>query len=101
MFKQDTRNEDSYYNTRWTILPNAMDKAISFIRGVCLFFFLSYIIYKTPIFNVDRVNSYQTPQSLESALGLHCLQMSLLWEDRDKWVYIWEFEEEFKLQCCL
>ena len=41
-----------------------------------------------PVFNADGVDPDQTPRSVASNLGLHCLQMSLLWDARHKWVNI-------------
>ena len=37
-------------------------------------------------FNANSVDSDQTPRSVASDLGLHCLPMSLLWDARLKWV---------------
>ena len=38
--------------------------------------------------NANRVDPDQTPRSVASDLGLHCLSVSLLWETRHKWVKV-------------
>ena len=38
-----------------------------------------------PLFNANSVDPNQTPRSAASDLGLHCLPMSILWDDRHKW----------------
>ena len=38
------------------------------------------------VLNTTSVDPAQTPNSAASDLGLHCLQMSLLWDARHKWV---------------
>ena len=37
-------------------------------------------------FNANSVDPDQTPRSVASDLGLHCLPMSILWDARQKWV---------------
>ena len=39
-----------------------------------------------PVSNAKSVDPDQTPRSVASVLGLHCLLMSLLWDARHKWV---------------
>ena len=39
-----------------------------------------------PVFNANSVDPDQTPHSAASDLGPHCLQISLLWDARHKWV---------------
>ena len=39
-----------------------------------------------PVFNANSVDTDQMLQNVVSDLGLHCLQMSLLWDARQKWV---------------
>ena len=39
-----------------------------------------------PVINANGVDPDQTPCSVASDLGLHCLPMSLLWDARLKWV---------------
>ena len=39
-----------------------------------------------PVFNGNSVDPDQTPRSVASDLGLHCLLMSLLLDARIKWV---------------
>ena len=38
------------------------------------------------VLNANSVDPDQTPRSVASDLDLHCLQMSLLWDARHKWV---------------
>ena len=45
---------------------------------------LSFIIV-IPVLNANSVDPDQTPRSVASDLGLHCLPMSLLWDARHKW----------------
>ena len=47
---------------------------------------LSFII-EIPVFNANSVEPDQTPHSVVSDLGLHCLPMSLFGDARHKWVY--------------
>ena len=39
-----------------------------------------------PVVNANSVDPDQTPRSVASDLGLHCLRMSYLWDARHKWV---------------
>ena len=39
-----------------------------------------------PLLNANSVDPDQTPRSVESDLGLHCLPMSLIWDIWHKWV---------------
>ena len=39
-----------------------------------------------PVFNADSADLDQTPLSVASDLGLHCLSVSLLWEARHKYL---------------
>ena len=39
-----------------------------------------------PVINANSVDPDQTQRSAASDLGLHCLQMSHLWDARHKWV---------------
>ena len=41
-----------------------------------------------PIVNANSVDPVQTPRSVASYLGLHCLPVPLLWDARKKWVKI-------------
>ena len=49
-------------------------------------YFSYYHFLEIPIFNANSVYPDQTPRSAASDLGLHCLQMSHLWDARLKWV---------------
>ena len=42
------------------------------------------------VVNAKSVDPDQMLHSVASDLGLHCLQMSLLWDTRDKWVKVHE-----------
>ena len=39
-----------------------------------------------PVVNANSVDPDQTPRSVASDLGLHCLPVSHLWNARHKWV---------------
>ena len=54
-------------------------------RGVRLFLLSSQFI-DIPVYNADSVDPDQTPRSVTSYLGLHCLPMSLLRDTRRNWV---------------
>ena len=41
------------------------------------------------MFHAISVDPDQTPRSAASDLGLHCLQMSLMWDARHKYVNTW------------
>ena len=43
------------------------------------------IFVEVTIFYANRIDPNQTPHSAASDLGLHCLQMSLLWDASYKW----------------
>ena len=73
---------------------NSSDWSISNIRGVWLVFII-IIFIEIPEFNANSVDPDQEPRSATSDLGLHCLQMSLLWDARLKWVIPWV------ILCCL
>ena len=53
---------------------NSLDKFISTRRGVWLIFIITMII-EIPVYNANSVDPDQTPQSVASDLGLHCLQI--------------------------
>ena len=46
--------------------------------------FIIIMFYKNPVINASNADPDQTPHSAASDLGLHCLQMSLLWDARHK-----------------
>ena len=66
---------------------NYLDRLISSIRSVWLALLLSCLI-EIPVLNANSVAPDQTPRSVASDLGLHCLPMSILWVARHKWVII-------------
>ena len=53
------------------------------------------MFYRILVFNANSVDPDQMLCSAASDLGLHCLPMSLLWDDRHKWVneisYLFQF----------
>ena len=49
---------------------------------------VTYLLLKRSIVIANTVDSDQTPRSVASDLGLHCLQMSLLWDARLKRIKI-------------
>ena len=50
---------------------NSLEKFISYIRGVWLVFY--YCIIEIPELNANSIDPDQTPRSVASDLGLHCL----------------------------
>ena len=54
-----------------------MDRSVSYIRDIWL---------EMSELNANNVDPDQTPRSVASDLGLHCLPMSLLWDSRLKLV---------------
>ena len=44
------------------------------------------MFYRNSVFNANSVDPGQPLHSAAFDLGLHCLQMSLLWDVRPKWV---------------
>ena len=55
------------------------------IEGMCgLFLSLPWFI-KVHVLNANSVDPYQTPCSVASDQGVHCLPMSLLWSVRHEW----------------
>ena len=56
------------------------------IKRVSGQFLLSPCFIEIPLFNANSVDPDETPRSVASDQGLHCLQMSLLWDNRHKWV---------------
>ena len=44
------------------------------------------MFFEIPLLDETRVDLDQMSLSVASDLGLHCLQMSLLWDARLKWV---------------
>ena len=64
---------------------HSLDRSISVRRDELLGFLLPCFI-ENPVFNANCVDPAQMPHPAASGLGLHCLQMSLLWEARHKWV---------------
>ena len=72
-----------------------MDSSILTLRtGLLLverasgYFSLLPCFIEIPLFNVNSVDSDQTPHSAASDLGLHCLPMSILRDTRHKWVKV-------------
>ena len=50
-----------------------------------LFLVLPFII-EIPVLNTNNSDPDQMPLLSASDQGLHCLQVSILWDTRDKWV---------------
>ena len=46
------------------------------------------LLIEIPAFCANSIDPDQTPRSLASDLGLHCLPMFFLWDARHKWVKI-------------
>ena len=63
----------------------SLDKSISNRRG-SVYFLLLPCFKEFPLFNANTVDPDQTPRSVASDLGLHCLVMSLLWDAMPKWI---------------
>ena len=64
---------------------NSLDCSIFHIRGVWVS--LSCVVEISEL-SANSVYPDQTPRSAASDLGLHCLQMSLLWDARLTWVNV-------------
>ena len=64
---------------------HSLKRSISVRRNVWLVLLLSCFI-ANPLFNANSVDSGHTSHSAASDLGLHCLQMSLLWDAWHRWV---------------
>ena len=64
---------------------NSLDLTIFSLRGVRSVFIITSSI-EIPVNNANSKDPDQTPRSVASDLGLHCLHMSLLWDARLKWV---------------
>ena len=61
---------------------NSLDKFISYIRDVWLFFFIIIVMF----IEISQLNANSEDSDQHSDLGLHCLPMSLLWDARLIWV---------------
>ena len=71
----------------WNLLHSLFGLFHFRYKGVWLVF-NNIIFIEIPVFNANSVDPDQTPRSVASDLGLHCLPMSLLWDARLKWVTI-------------
>ena len=69
---------DSFTSTLW---PGPF--IIEWVSG---FFLVLKYIMKIPVFNANSIDPDQTPRSVASALGLHCLSMFFKWDAGHKWV---------------
>ena len=67
---------DSSTLSLWTD-PFPAEKGVLLVLSVVCFITMS-------VFNANSVDTDQTPRSAASDLGLHCLQLSLLWDTRYK-----------------
>ena len=67
---------------------NFLDRSISYIRGVRLVFFIIQFFVEISELNANSVDRDQTPCSVASDLGLHCLPMSSLRDCRLKLVKV-------------
>ena len=56
------------------------------VKGVAGWFLLLPWFTEILVLKANSVDPDQTPQNTASDQGLHCLPMSLLWDDRLKWV---------------
>ena len=66
---------------------NSSELSISNNRGIWLVLLLPCFI-EIPEFNANSVDPDQTPRSAASDLDLHSLPMSLLWDVRSKFRYM-------------
>ena len=64
---------------------NFLDRSNSSRRGAWVVKIIT-IFYKISVLNANSVDPDQMPRTVASDLSLHCLQMSLLWDPRHKWV---------------
>ena len=58
-----------------------LDRSISVRKGVMLVYLLLPCFIEIPVFHANSEDPDQTPPSAASDLGLHCLSMSLLWDE--------------------
>ena len=72
----------------WTLLPQFLNRSISSGRGVWTVFFITMFFMEILVPNANSVDADQMSRFNASDLGLHCLQMSLLWGTLSlcKWV---------------
>ena len=64
-----------------------LDKSISIIRDVWLFFcFIAMFYIHSLVLNANSVDPDQMPHYAASDLGLHFLPVSRIWDARLKWV---------------
>ena len=54
-------------------------------KRVSEYFLLLPCVIEKPLLNANRADSDYTPYSAASDLGLHSLQMFILWDVRNKW----------------
>ena len=57
---------------------NFLEKSISNGRGVWIVSFICPCFIEIPVLNANSVDPDQTPRSVASDLGLHCLLVSVL-----------------------
>ena len=64
----------------------SLDRSISYKSRDWLFLLLQSFVEISEL-HANSEDPDQTPRSVSSDLGLHCLSMSLLWDARLEWVY--------------
>ena len=70
----------------WTLLPHLLGQVRFYQKGCLGIFYYYNMFFEIPLLDETRVDLDQMSLSAASDLGLYCLQMSLLWDARLKWV---------------
>ena len=73
-------------SSTWTVWSSPFP-----VLGVSDQFVLLQCFIGIPVIDSNSVDPDQTPRSAASDLGIHCLQMSHLWDARHKWVNLYVF----------
>ena len=71
----------------YRMLPFAFKGCI--VKLIFLYFVLISFKEITYLFFANRVDPDQTPRVAACDLGLHCMTISILWDNRLKWVVVY------------
>ena len=66
----------------WTLLPKIFGQVHFLYKWCLLSFYYYHVFIENSELNANSADPDQTPHSVASDLGLHCLPMSLLWDVR-------------------
>ena len=73
-------------NSHLTNLRRMDSSTSTLLTGPFLIEKIVKIFYKMSVFSANSIDQDQTPRSMASDLGPHCLAMSRLWDATHKWV---------------